>query len=177
MWYEVGDVVCFIKPKGWDLIGRGINFFQTTAKDETKTQCYHVGMIVEEGNFASAAVISESRHRVINRPLSISTYNREFKIYRLKPSLIGSQKQAIQEEARKWEGRRYGYLKILLHALDWCLGGAYVFRRICLFPNMPFCSYYIGKLFIAAGVDVGWPNPKQLQPDDIMDFFECQKTD
>jgi hypothetical protein len=75
----------------------------------------------------------------------------------------------VVAKADTYVGRRYGYLKILAHWLDWLLQGAYVFRRLARQDRYPICSWVVAHAFAAAGKHFG-VEPGAATPDDIWDF-------
>jgi hypothetical protein len=78
--------------------------------------------------------------------------------------------------ARKYKGRDYGYPAIVTHWLDWCLQGAYVFRRLTNSDRYPICSwlvdYVCNKLRVNFGVPKGSANP-----DDIWDYIQAHPAE
>jgi hypothetical protein len=76
----------------------------------------------------------------------------------------------IVNEALEQIGKKYGFLKILAHLLDWFLLGAYVFRRITRNGNYPICSWLVAHAYSKAGKTFN-VKPGAAQPDDIWDFI------
>jgi hypothetical protein len=75
----------------------------------------------------------------------------------------------VVREARDHVGEKYGFGKLVLHFLDWCLLGAYVFRRLGTSERYPICSWLVADAFEAVGKRFG-KDKCQAQPDDIWDF-------
>ena len=161
------------------VISRLIQFF-TRKWGEPPSQATHVG-IIAAGYGKDDAYIIEAIHHVVVRKLSeaYSDLDIQIAIYRptnLTPEQIG----VIVDRAFTHVGEKYGYLKIIAHALDWIFNGSYVFRRLIFLPNYPICSYLVADAFRAAGLDFG-VKVGAASPDDIHDFvihsgkYECIK--
>ncbi len=76
----------------------------------------------------------------------------------------------IISEAEEQVGKKYGYLKIVAHLLDWCLLGAYFFRRFTNSGKYPICSWLVAHSFSKENKHFG-VEPGAAQPDDIWDFI------
>jgi hypothetical protein len=80
-------------------------------------------------------------------------------------------------------GRKYGYLKVAAHGLDYALtrfwhasgghGDAYLFRRLCLMERYPMCSWAEADIWKAGRLPFDTPVSK-AQPDDLYD--ECDSS-
>ena len=162
-----GDVF-FTKGRG--LISRAIRFF-TRNLGERRTKVNHVGIIVSDNEVKSAIVIEAlkfvMRHKLWGRygpPC-------EDQVAIFRPvNLSNEEIEAIVKTAENYVGKKYGYDKIIMHLLDWCLMGIYVFRRLTRTDNYPICSWVVAHAFKKAkkyfGVAAG-----AASPDDIWDFI------
>jgi hypothetical protein len=166
--FEAGDVFL---TRGQAFISRAIRFFTRDA-GEKRTRVNHVGVVVEAGEITTAVVVEAlstvKRHRLWKQ------YGPPRKdgvvVYRA-TNLTPEEIETIVATAGRQVGKKYGYLKIAAHFLDWLLEGAYVFRRLVPDGKYPICSWLVAHAFGEAGkhfgVDVG-----VATPDDIMDFIE-----
>ena len=74
------------------------------------------------------------------------------------------------EKFKKQVDKKYGWLMIGAHFLDWLLLGSYVFRRLVPGNKYPICSWLVAHSFSEAGRYFG-VNPGEASPDDIWDFI------
>lgn len=65
------------------------------------------------------------------------------------------ERTTVVEATESYANRRYGYFKIVLHALDWMLQGAYVLRRLDQMESYPICPHKGPCKLIATGIDAG----------------------
>ncbi len=75
----------------------------------------------------------------------------------------------IVVEAAEQVGKKYGYLKIVAHLLDWLCLGVYFFRRFTNNGDYPICSWLVSHAYAMAGKNFGC-DPGSAEPDDIWDF-------
>ena len=164
---EPGDVFL---TRGYSFISRVIRFFTRDA-GEKRTRVNHVGVVVEAGEITTAIVVEAlslvKRHRLWAqygppRKDGVAVY----RVTNLTPDEI----EIIVTTAERQVGKKYGYLKIVAHFLDWLLQGAYVFRRLVPDGKYPICSWLVAHAFSEAGkhFDV---EPGAATPDDIWDFI------
>jgi hypothetical protein len=160
-----GDVV-LTRSRG--VVGWAIRLF-TRRIGESRTRASHTGIIVEGGSLKTAIIVEAlatvKRHRLWD---AHAERNHEVAVYRplnLSPGDVSR----VVAKAETYVGRRYGYLKILAHWLDWLLQGAYVFRRLANQDRYPICSWVVAYAFAEADkhFDVA---PGAATPDDIWDF-------
>ncbi len=95
-------------------------------------------------------------------------------VYRAK-NISPKEMKVIMAAAEEQVGKTYGYLKVVMHFLDWCLTGVYFFRWFARSENYPICSWLVASAFGEAGYDFGVPN-EGANPDDIWDFVN-ERTD
>jgi hypothetical protein len=155
-------------------VGKAIRFL-TRRIGEPRSKVNHVGIMV------SPALIVEALRTVERRPLAAAygpPASQSIAVYR-PLNLTGEEVVRVLLKANEYVGRKYGYLKIAAHALDWVLQGAYVFRRIAGMDRYPICSWVVAKAYAAAGKDFGVA-AGAATPDDIWDFvtshpdkYEC----
>lgn len=160
------DIVC-TRGSGW--LSRAIRFC-TRVIGESRTQVNHVGVIVTAGTPAEAMIV-EAVSGVVLRPLwptyAASTGN-EIAVFR-SLRLTDEERSLIASAAREYIGRHYGYLKLVAHLADWCLCGAYVFRRLTNMDRYPICSWLVAHAYGRVGESFGVA-PGAATPDDIWDF-------
>lgn len=161
---EPGDIFL---TRGRGFVSRAIRFF-TRRIGESRTKVNHVGLVVEGGPLERAVVVEAlrevERHRLVE---AYGGAEDEVAIYRplgLSPAEIAR----VVAAGEGYVGRRYGYGKIVLHALDWALQGAYVFRRLGRMDDYPICSWLVAHAYAEAGVSFGVA-PGAATPDDVWD--------
>ena len=155
--------------KGDGYISRAIRFF-TRGIGEKRTKVNHVGVVVRAGNLESAIVVEAlntvKRHRLW--PQYHPSKEALVAVYR-SINLTQEEVEIIVAEAESQVGKKYGYLKIVAHFLDWTLFGAYMFRRLVPDSKYPICSWLVAHSFSKAGRHFG-VEPSAATPDDIWDF-------
>lgn len=160
-----GDIF-FTRGSGW--ISRAIRRL-TKSFGEPRTVANHVGLIAGAGfglNAWGIEALSRVRlHKLYDR---YADGNSEICIFRPRRLTAGQKEKAVRR-AGEFVNRKYGYLKIVLHFLDWFLLGAYVFRRIGRMDRYPICSYVVASAFKAIGKDFA-VSSYAATPDDIWDF-------
>jgi hypothetical protein len=160
-----GDVVL---TRSGGIVGWAIRLF-TRRIGESRTRASHTGIIVEGGPLESAIIVEAlatvKRHRLWGR---YTGANHEVAVFR-PLNLTAPDLALVVAKAETYVGRRYGYLKLLAHWLDWVLQGAYVFRRLANQDRYPICSWVVAHAFAAAGKHFG-VDPGAATPDDIWDF-------
>lgn len=160
-----GDVVL---TRSGGIVGWAIRLF-TRSIGESRTKASHTGIIVEGGPLDGAIIVEAlskvKRHRLWDR---YAGRNHEVAVFR-PLNLTPGELTKVIAKAETYVGRRYGYLKILAHWLDWVLQGAYVFRRLAAQDRYPICSWVVAYAFAEADkhFDV---EPGAATPDDIWDF-------
>lgn len=170
---ELCDIVVF-NGRAW--LSRAIRRL-TTEPGEEASFANHTGFIVEEGWFYTAT-LQEAVIKVVRRTLAAyHEKGAKARIYRPK-NLSQRDKFEILDAALETLGRRYGYGKLPLAALDWALGqvrrkDVYFFRRFG-FTSRPICSWDVARAWGRAGYGFGVPYG-QATPDDIDDF--CRERD
>ena len=155
--------------RGRGFISRAIRFF-TRGIGEKRTKVNHVGLVVEGEDLQNAVVVEALRR--VKRHTLWSQYGPPKKdavaIYRAL-NLTQEEVDKIVATAERQVGKKYGYLKILVHFLDWLLLGAYVFRRLVPDNKYPICSWVVAHSFAKAGKNFD-VEPGAATPDDIWDF-------
>jgi hypothetical protein len=167
--FEPGDIFL---TRGQAFISKAIRFF-TRDTGEKPTKVNHVGVVVEAGEITTTVVVEAlskvKRHRLWKqygppREDGVAVY----RATNLTPGEI----ETIVATANRQVGKKYGYLKIVAHFLDWLLNGAYFFRRLVPDGKYPICSWLVAHAFSKAGKHFG-VEPGAAAPDDIMDFIEA----
>ena len=160
-----GDIVC---TYGTSWLSRAIRFASRTG-GEARTMCNHNAIVVSKGSQYNATIVEASstvKHHSIKR------YTDDPKtavaIFRAN-NITDVERTIIANQARTYVGRTYGYIKIVAHFLDWCLGGRYFFRRFARMDKYPICSWVVADAYATVGLDFG-VEIGQAQPDDIWDY-------
>jgi hypothetical protein len=154
--------------RGSGFVSRAIRVF-TRRFGETRTRVNHVGIIVDEGNMETAIAV-EALAKVDMHPLGRYARKPDTAVAVYRPiNLTGEETEKITVKALTYVGRKYGFVKIASHFLDWTLQGAYVFRKFTQDDNYPICSWLVAQAFSSAGKDFGC-DPGAATPDDIWDF-------
>lgn len=163
-----GDVVL---ARSGGLLGWAIRVF-TRRIGESRTRATHTGVIVKGGPIEQAVIVEALSHVVRHRLWDrYAGTRKEVAVFR--PLNMSAQEIAeVVAKAETYVGRRYGYLKLLAHWLDWLLQGAYVFRRLTRQDRYPICSWLVAYSFAAAGKYFG-VEPGAADPDDIWDFVRA----
>lgn len=163
---RAADIVA-TRSKRW--LGRAIRFF-TRRIGESKSQVNHVGLIVQGGPI-DEAIITESLSKTVRRKLIDGYSGRgapDVAVFR-PIDIIPEEVATVVAKMGDYEGRTYGYFKILTCLLDWCLFEKYVFRRLSRTDKYPMCSWALAhaeaKIKRFFGV-----HPGAATPDDIWDY-------
>lgn len=137
---------------------------------EKRSKVNHVGIVVEAGGMKEAVVV-EALSMVREHKLwkQYSPPKKDWvAVYRSKNVSL-EEMEIIVATAKRQVGKKYGYLKIATHFLDWCFSGIYFFRWFARNGKYPICSWLVAHAYGKAGydfeVDIGEANP-----DDIWDF-------
>lgn len=155
--------------RGTGFISKIIRLFSRSL-GERRTCVNHVGIIVAAGTVKSCQVVEAlylvRRHSLWKqygppRPDRVAVY----RPISLNPEEI----KAIVNEANDQVGRKYGYLKLLTHFLDWFLQGVYVFRRLTQNGKYPICSWLVAHAYSKVNIHFNVA-PGAAQPDDIWDY-------
>ncbi len=164
---QTADIV-FFRGKSW--ISRQIRNFSRTG-GEARTKANHVGIVVAPGTERTAIVV-EAVSTVKIHALGAAHLDTNEDVAVARPINLSTDKRGyIALEAARFINRKYGYIKILLHAMDRVLGGRYFFRRLGRLKRYPICSYLVAQSFATIGKDFG-VSVGHAQPDDIWDFVE-----
>lgn len=138
---------------------------------ESRTQVNHVGAVVFPGGIHTAEII-EALSRVQRHALwdQYGPPARDQVAVFRPDCLSSSERSAVVRHLLDYEGRVYGWGKIASHLVDWCLGGAYLARRLTNDDRYPICSWVVAQAYHrGAGVTFGVA-PGAAQPDDIWDY-------
>lgn len=157
--------------RGTSLLSRLIRFFSRSI-GESRTAVNHVGIIVEEGSLQTCIVVEAlsrvKQHRLWDR---YGPPDDDMVAVFRPTNLTGDEINKIVAYAKKQVGRKYGYLKIVAHLLDWLFFGIYFFRRITNNGKYPICSWLVAYAFAEAGKNFN-VDPGAAEPDDIWDFVK-----
>lgn len=129
----------------------------------------HVGVIYRGGPLWTSQIAeSKWRYKVHSLWIAYGNTQHAVAIFRAK-NISQATRHNIATRAAFLVDQKYGWAKIVLHALDKLLNGAYFFRRLAFMPNRPICSYAAAKSYADYGFSFG-VSPYQAQPDDIWDY-------
>lgn len=160
-----GDFFCSHTPKWFGSLIR----IGSRSLGEERTEVNHTGVVAITGTLDSAVIV-EALSKVKAHTVEESYRGSKTKVafFRFN-GLTDDQKEAWSRKAFDYVGRRYGVLKIVTHALDYFLNGAYVFRRLTHSDRYPICSWVTAYVAEAIGKNFG-KDPGAVQPDDIWDY-------
>ena len=155
--------------RGTSLLSKAIRFFTRTI-GESRTKVNHVGIVVGEGSLYDCMVI-EALSRVMKHRLwdQYGPLKKDLVAVYRPINLSKEEINIIVSTAEQQVGRKYGYLKIVAHFLDWILLGAYIFRRLTNDSKYPICSWLVAHSFSKANKNFK-VQPGAANPDDIWDF-------
>ena len=162
---QSGDVFL---TKGNSFVSKAIRFL-TRDKGESRTEVNHVGVVVVDGNVQNAVIV-EASSKVVRRTMNsyYKSKNTKVAVYRYR-NLTDTEEDIIADYSESMVGAKYGYLKIVAHFLDWCLGGVYFFRRFAQMERYPICSWIVAYAYQDAGLGFG-VRANAASPDDIWDW-------
>jgi hypothetical protein len=170
---EILEPADIFLTRGRGFLSRAIRFF-SRGIGESRTMVNHVGIVVVGGETGEAVVV-EALSRVFRHPLAEQYGSGDDEVAVFRPlNLTPDELRAVVAKAESYVGRKYGYFKIVLHFLDWCLLGAYVFRRLGRMDRYPICSWLVAHAYKAAGKKFGVA-AGAATPDDIWDFVTRRK--
>lgn len=147
-------------------LGWAIRWFQRS-RGEPKSWTNHTAGIGFSEN------VVEADTTVISTPFDEWKEDKDFQIWRTVDLDVSSQ-SFVASYAEAQIGRKYGFAKIIPHALDGLLskitgGSPYVFRRMLFIKEYPICSWLWAYAYHQAELDFG-SNPQKVSPDDQFDF-------
>ena len=165
MIYEPGDVFL---TKGDSFVSRAIRYFSRSG-GESRTEANHTGVVVGRGS-AQTATIVEALSTVKQRKMRSYYKSRKTAVAVFRPVNVDEVTvRRVVKDATDYVGAKYGYVKIVAHFADWCLGGRYVFRKWAQMDRYPICSWVVAFAWNEGGRSFGVP-PEAASPDDIWDY-------
>lgn len=164
--YQAGDIFL---TRGDSFVSRAIRYF-STSENESRTQVNHVGVVVEDHQ--TNPMIVEALSPTVKAHRLLDAYGGgKTRVMVIRPiHKESTDRYALAVNALNYEGRKYGYIKLVAHFLDWCLAGRYVFRRLAKMDDYPICSWVVAY----AADHVGWRfgvEPNGCSPDDVYDHW------
>ena len=154
--------------RGAGVISKIIRFCTREAGEE-KTQINHIGIIVQDGSLHEAIGV-EALHEIERHKIGDYYKNTKNMIAVYRPTNLTSDEiDIVVRAAESQVGKKYGYLKLGMHLLDWLLGGARVFRFLLSGKSHPICSWLVAYAFAQAGKNFGM-NENIADPDEIWDY-------
>lgn len=143
---------------------------------EEKTVINHVGIFPE----TYSRCVIEALNTVVCRDVIYAYGDADVSLAIFRAKNISKEDKAkISKYAFNQVGKKYGYLKIVAHFMDWVIGDYYFFRRLTHSQKYPICSWLVAYAYASAGYNFG-VKPGQATPDDIWDFcinnpdkYEC----
>ena len=170
----IGDTKLVVEPgdifltQGNSFISKAIRFFSKSG-GESRTEVNHVGLVVVGGRPHSATIV-EASSTVLRHSMEGYWNSKNTKVAVFRPkNITPATRDHIVQRANSYVGRKYGYLKIVAHFLDWILGGRYFFRRFAFMDKYPICSWVVAQAYADAGYTFG-VDAGAASPDDIWDF-------
>jgi hypothetical protein len=163
--FAPGDIFL---TKGNSFVSRAIRFFSRTG-GESRTQANHTGLVVGVGDHVKAPIV-EALTTVKRRMMYSYSSSKNTQVAVFRPLNVSEEDMAaIVARANGYVGRKYGYLKLVTHLMDYFLGGRYVFRRLTNSDRYPICSWVVACAYSDGGLTFG-VEPGAASPDDIWDF-------
>ena len=171
MHIEPGDIF-LTKSSTW--LGKAIRFFSRSV-GESRTQVNHTGIFVSSGEINEVEII-EALQKTRRIKFKDAYFNSPIEVCIYRFNGLGTyDKEVLVSCASKYVGDTYGYLKIIAHFLDWCLGGAYIVRRLFFLNNYPICSWLVAQCYAMIGITFG-VRPGAAEPDDIWDYIQANRA-
>lgn len=134
----------------------------TRSKNEPKTWVSHVAIAVNKTEIVEA--LGEG---VVKRKLELAYKPDQVRVFRAlnipERTLV-----RIARTAELYVGYKYGWGKIVLHALDAFLGLRF-FRNFAIVEQRPVCSWLVGTAYASEAYTFG-AEPRYLTPDDVADY-------
>jgi hypothetical protein len=160
-----GDIIVF---HGTALISRLVRFFSTTG-GEHATRVNHIAVAATTDEIHQVQIIEALTHVDLHGLWEqYAGKGDRIAIFR-KRNLTDAEAVAIVKKAATYIGDSYGYLKIVMHLLDWCIGGRYFFRRLTHNDKFPICSWVVAAAYSEIGEHFDC-EVAQAEPDDIWDY-------
>ena len=166
MYLLPGDIV-LTRSNG--TIGKLIRVF-TKSGNESETMVNHVGMVDTTSYLCDATMVEAVDKVRVRKILEYYGSNTgiEYAIYR--PTFLDHYRRKIViDKLNSYVNKNYGYLKIVTHFLDYCIGGKYFFRKLAKSDDYPICSWVVAYAYDSIGFKFG-VDPQEASPDDIWDF-------
>lgn len=137
----------------------------TRSTGEAPTWVSHVAMAVD-----SQFIVEALGRGVVERRLLDAYPTSRVRVFR--PLNVPTDTLVyIARAALQHRGQRYGYLKLIPHALDALLGGKVFFRKLISVDDRPVCSWLVGEAYARAGYAFGIDGC-YVTPDDIADYVQ-----
>ena len=175
MKYQLGDIIVSgskktLSPGGW--LGWGIRLF-TTSPGESLSRATHVARVMVGAELLKDCLVVEA----VASGVKLQKFGKPYKcvVYRAR-DLTSAESDCLHREALKLKGTRYGYVRIVAHALDWIKTAgkldSFWFRRKVKGGNLAGreCSNVVAWLWSKCrGKFFGVP-AYAASPDDIDDY-------
>ncbi|MBU0611320.1 MAG: hypothetical protein KKI08_25805 [Armatimonadetes bacterium] len=151
----------------------------TRSKGEPRTWANHSAIIV--GNDPVPLLVEALQRAHVRQPRAYEPTEKEKRRKRKRPryglvihrhpdGLAPETARQIAIKALDYQGRIFGVGKVLLHLLDYYLGGAYLFRWLARKDDYPICSWIVAYAYYRLiGLRFRGVPPNAASPDDIMD--------
>ncbi|MFA5354815.1 MAG: hypothetical protein WC291_11350 [Thermodesulfovibrionales bacterium] len=142
---------------------------------EKRTKVNHAAMMTGFGVIAPSranGIFIEAARKVWLQDLSVYRLKRndQIAIYRCK-DLTPEERTQIVSAAMDHYGEKYGFIRIIAAFGDYCLLGAYFFRRMVKQNKYPICSWIVAHAYGRVEKNLGAPIG-MATPDDIWDYVE-----
>jgi hypothetical protein len=168
---QTGDVI-HVQSRG--LLSKLIRFF-SRSDEEGPSWASHSAMVLRVDEQIE---IIEALTTTVIRPITAyKDTNAKLLVCRKPAGIDEPHKQQMIEKAEYYNGMRYGYVRIVCHALDRFFDNRYIFRRLLKYENYPICSWLVAYVYDRIlKYQFGVP-PDAAQPDDILDYCVAKDWD
>jgi hypothetical protein len=165
---RTGDVFF---TRSTSVLGGLIRWGETDRSEARPAWTNHTGVVVEDGNLATAAVV-EALWKTRRGPLQLAGGTR-VRVYRWKAGLTGIDKFIFVSKASGYVGATYGWWKLAVQLADRAIfGGKKVFSNLMFVDKRPICSYLAAHCFDAINIRFGM-DPDAADPDSMMRWCEA----
>lgn len=158
--FKIGDLMLSRNDKP---LSKLVRFF-TRMPWEPPSRVSHAGVVVVDG---VVSWVIEALGRVEKTPLLIDR-DSQVAVFRHR-TMTRDQALTVWARAAMSLGQKYGYATILTSALDWLLGGEFVFRRLT--RGSINCSMLAARCYEKVGISFG-VSSGQATPDDLWDYVK-----
>lgn len=162
---EAGDIVL---TRSRSFVSRAIRFF-TRSVGEAPSSVSHSALVVAGGPLLDAQIVGARARGVVLERLGDAHAGEWVAVYRpVAPYVRPFDIDMAVTLSLAALGRRYPFLRLLAHLVDWFLLDLYLARRALRFGNLHECSELVALAYRGALIFNGRPT-WAVTPDDIHD--------